>query len=63
MIEREPNTIDYIGGIPISWFREIDLACDRFLVGRGLPLTQGGFRDLIHLDCREKQAAKNQKAA
>lgn len=61
MIAQAPNTIDYIGGIPMSWFREIDIACDQFFIRRGLPLIERTFRDAITEDCQIKKAAKNEK--
>lgn len=31
-----PFALDSIAGIPMSWFREIDIACDAFFARRGI---------------------------
>lgn len=46
----EINTLDEIGGIPMSWFTEISLACDLFFLRRGLAISPGNLRDHINGD-------------
>lgn len=54
-----PTTLDYIGGIPIAWFREIDAACDKFFASRGIIWNYGfGFREQNHNDAQAALAIK-----
>lgn len=44
-----PFALDSIAGIPMSWFRELDAACDVFFAKRGI-VYDNGFRAQQHRD-------------
>jgi hypothetical protein len=53
--------IDEVSGIPMQWFREVNLACDMFFIRRGMNPNPISFREMMHQEFETRKQRRNRK--